>query len=154
MFLWQCRKKKTSKKMIMPKITISKKRRYDLFIFQTTEKNRVLNIHSMCNCSDHLFSINYSYGLTLLFLGYYRKLWRICDLICIYYLSVENYPCYLWLEIFGKLRICCWVWKTFVVKILVSYLWLFRLKSKPQFCKKIIHISCKVKVCYIWLFRV
>ena len=32
--------------------------------------------------------------LTLLFLGYFRKLWRICDLISIYYLSVENCPCF------------------------------------------------------------
>ena len=35
---------------------------------------------------------------------------HICDLISIYYLSVENCRCYLWIEIFDKLRICCWVW--------------------------------------------
>ena len=92
--------------------------------------------------------------LTLLFLGYFRKLWRICDLISIYYLSVENCPCYLWIEIFDKLRICCWAWPNFVEDILVSYLWLFWLKSKLQFCKKIIHVSCKVNVCYFWSFRV
>ena len=68
--------------------------------------------------------------LTLLFLGYFRKLWRICDLISIYYLSVENCPCYLWIEIFDKLRICCWVWPTFVEEILISYFWLFFAKIK------------------------
>ena len=31
------------------------KRRYSLFIFQKTEKNSVLNIHSISNCSDHFF---------------------------------------------------------------------------------------------------
>ena len=91
--------------------------------------------------------------LTLLFLGYFRKLWRICDLISIYYLSVENCPCYLWIEIFDKLRIYCWVWPNFVEEILVSYLWLFLLKSKLQFCKKIMHVNCKVNVCYFWSFR-
>ena len=64
--------------------------------------------------------------LTLLFLGYFRKLWRICDLISIYYLSVENCPCYLWIEIFDKLRICCWVWPNFCWanfgKLLVTFL--------------------------------
>ena len=30
-----------------------KRGRDDLFIFQKTEKNRVLNINSSCNCSDH-----------------------------------------------------------------------------------------------------
>ena len=41
--------------------TISKKGRYDLFIFQKTEKNRTLNIHSICNYSNHLFSVSYGY---------------------------------------------------------------------------------------------
>ena len=68
--------------------------------------------------------------LTLLFLGYFRRFWRICDLISIYYLSVENCPCYLWIEIFDKLRICCWVWPTFVEEILISYFWLFFAKIK------------------------
>ena len=68
--------------------------------------------------------------LTLLFLGCFRRFWRICDLISIYYLSVENCPCYLWIEIFDKLRICCWVWPTFVEEILVSYFWLFFAKIK------------------------
>ena len=48
--------------------------------------------------------------LTLLFFGYFRKLWHISDLIGMYYLSMENCPCYLWIKIFDKLRICCWVW--------------------------------------------
>ena len=43
--------------------------------------------------------------------------------------------------------------KTFVEQILVSYLWPFWLKSKLQFCKKIIQVSCFVKVCYFWSFR-
>ena len=38
--------------------------------------------------------------LTLFSPAYFRKLWRICDLISIYYL-------------FGRLRICCWVWPEF-----------------------------------------
>ena len=63
--------------------------------------------------------------LTLLFPGYFRKLSRIYDLIGIYYLSVENCPYYLWIQIFGKLRIC-WVWPNFCwgnfCKILVTFL--------------------------------
>ena len=63
--------------------------------------------------------------LTLLLLWYFRKLWRICDLISIYYL-MENYPCSLWIEIFDKLRICCWVWPKFCWanfgKLLVTFL--------------------------------
>ena len=51
--------------------------------------------------------------LTLLFPRYFHKLWRICDLISIYYLSVENCSCYLCIEIFDKLRICRWVWPNF-----------------------------------------
>ena len=35
--------------------------------FQKTEKNRVLNIHSICNCSDHLLPVNYGYGFDLTF---------------------------------------------------------------------------------------
>ena len=31
------------------------------FIFQKTEKNRILNIHSICNYSDYLFSVSYGY---------------------------------------------------------------------------------------------
>ena len=45
----------------MAKISNIKKRRYNLFIFQKTEKNRILNIHSICNCSEHLFSVSYDY---------------------------------------------------------------------------------------------
>ena len=85
--------------------------------------------------------------LTLLFPAYFRKLSRIRDLISIYYLSVENCPYYLWIEILDKLRIC-WVDETFVEEILVTYLWLFWLISKLQFCKKVIHVSFKVNVCY------
>ena len=44
-----------------------KKGRYDLFIFQKTLENRVLNIHSICNCSDYLFSVSYGYGFHLTF---------------------------------------------------------------------------------------
>ena len=39
--------------------------------------------------------------------------WRICDLINIYYLCVEDWPCNIRMEIFGKLRVCCWVWPNF-----------------------------------------
>ena len=64
--------------------------------------------------------------LTLLFLGYFRNLWRIYNLISIYYLSVENCPSYLWIEIFNKLRICCCVWPKFFwenfSKLLVTFL--------------------------------
>ena len=64
--------------------------------------------------------------LTLLFLGYFRKLWHICDLISIYYLSLENCPGYLWIEIFDKFRIHCWVWPNFCWenfgKLLVTFL--------------------------------
>ena len=95
-----------------------KKRRYNLFIFQKTQKNTILNIHSICNYSDHLFSVSYGYIFTSLYLilffpGYFRKLWCIYDLISIYYLSVENWPCNLCIEIFDKLKICCWVWPNF-----------------------------------------
>ena len=58
--------------------------------------------------------------LTLLFLGYFCKLRRITDLMKIYYLSVESCPCYWWIEIFDKLRICCWVWRNFG-KLLVTF---------------------------------
>ena len=84
--------------------------------------------------------------MNLLFPGYFCKFWRICDLISIYYLSVENWPCNLWIEIFDKLRICCWIWPKFCWG---NYLWLFWLKSKLQFCKKITHVSCKVNVCFL-----
>ena len=51
--------------------------------------------------------------LTLFSPAYFRKLWRICDLISIYYL-------------FGRLRICCWVWPEFCWgnfgKLLVTFL--------------------------------
>ena len=64
--------------------------------------------------------------LTLLFLRYFRKLWRICDLISIYFLSLENCPGYLWTEIFDKLRIYGWVWPNFCWgyfgKLLVTFL--------------------------------
>ena len=63
--------------------------------------------------------------LTLLSLWHFRKLWRICDLISVYYL-MESYPSYLWIEIFDKLRICCWVWPNFCWanfgKLLVTFL--------------------------------
>ena len=87
------------------------------------------------------------------FPGYFRELWCIYDLMSIYYLSMENWPCNLWIEIFDKLKICCWVWpNTFVQEISVSYLWLFWLKSKLQFYKKTTYVSCKVNVSYIWCF--
>ena len=92
--------------------------------------------------------------LNLLFLGYFGKLWRICDLISLYYLSAENCPCYLWIEIFDKLRICCWVWPNVCWGNFGKLLLKFFAKSKLQFCKKIIHVSCKVNVCYFWLLRV
>ena len=45
----------------MTKINSIKKRWYNLLIFQKTDKNRLLNIHSICNYSDHFFSVSYSY---------------------------------------------------------------------------------------------
>ena len=73
--------------------------------------------------------------LTLLFLKYFRTLWLICDLISIYYLSVKNCPCYLWIEIFDKyikdslLRL---------IKVLLRKFWyvtrdFFGLKSKTTY---------------------
>ena len=118
--------------MITTKISNIKKQTY-LFIFQKTEKNRILNIDSICNYSDHLFWVSSGYTfiyLILFFPGYFRKLWCIYDLISIYYLSVENWPCNLWTEIFDKLNICCWVWPNFFQEILVRYLWLFLGKIK------------------------
>ena len=35
--------------------------------YQKTEENSVLNIHSICTCSDHLFSFSYGYGFDLTF---------------------------------------------------------------------------------------
>ena len=131
----------------MTKINNIKKRRYNLFIFQKTEKNRVLNIHSIRDCSDRLFSVSYGYILSymfdLTFPRIFRKLWRICDLISIYYLSVENWPCNLWIEIFNKLRICCWVSPNFCWGIFGKLLGTF-----------FGHVSCKVNVCYFRSFRV
>ena len=73
--------------------------------------------------------------LTLLFLKHFRTLWLICDLISIYYLSVKNWPCYLWIEIFDKyindllLRL---------IKVLLRKFWyvtrdFFWLKSKTTY---------------------
>ena len=102
--------------MITAKISNIKKRRSNLFIFQKTEK--VMNTHIICNYSDHLFSVSYCYIFIVLYLilffpGYFLKFWCIYDLISIYYLLVENWPCNLWIEIFDKLKICCWVWPNF-----------------------------------------
>ena len=44
-----------------------KKRRNNLFIFQKTEKNTVLNIHSICKCSDNLSSASYGDILSFIF---------------------------------------------------------------------------------------
>ena len=112
---------------------------YDLFIFQKTEKNWVLNINTTCNCSDHLFSISCGYSLDLSFLWYFHKLWCICDLIGIYYL-MESYPCYLWIEIFDKLRIGCWVWPKFCWANFIGKL--SSLKETLCFRRKLIHVSC------------
>ena len=85
--------------------------------------------------------------LTLLFCQYFRKLWGI--------------------SLHGELPMLLMDWnlwqiedlllgltKLLLKKFWLSYLWLFWLKSKLQFCKKIIHVSCKVNVCYFWSFRV
>ena len=137
------------------------RRRYvhwDLFIFQKTQKNRILNIHTICNYSDHLFSVSYGYILSFLsdltFPGYFLKLWRISYLFSTYYLSAENWPCNLWVEIFDKLRIYCCSDQAFVEEILVSYLWLFLAKIKTSVLKKITDVNRKVNVCYFWSFRV
>ena len=58
---------KVSKKTITTKINNNKKRRHNLFIFQKTGKNRGLNIHSISNCSDHLFSVTFGYILSFMF---------------------------------------------------------------------------------------
>ena len=138
----------------------TKKRRYNLFIFQKTEKkNRILSIHKICNCSDYLFSVSYGYILSFMsgptFAGCFPKLWHIDDLTIIYYLYVENWPCNLLIENFDKLRIWCWVWPNYCWgnfgKLFMTF---FELKSKLQFSKKITHVSCKVNVCYFWSLRV
>ena len=90
--------------------------------------------------------------LTLLFLGYFRNLWRICELVYIFS------PWRIAQVTYGLKSLTNWGFtvgsdQTFVEDILVSYLWLLWLKSKLQFCKKIIHVSCKVNVCYSWSFR-
>ena len=107
---------------------------------------------------SHLLSINmvtcYVLFLILFFPGYFHNLWCIYDLISKYYPSVENWPCDLWIEIFDKLRTCCWISLNFCKEILVSYLLPFWLKSKLQINNKTAHIICKVNVCYFWLFRV
>ena len=114
-FLRRYRKTKTLKKTMATKISHIKKWRYNLFILQKTGKNRILTIHSIRNYSDHLFSVSYgdilSFILILFFSGYFCKLWCISDLISTYYLSMENWPCNLCIEIFDKLRICYWVWQ-------------------------------------------
>ena len=108
---------KIQEKMITAKISNIKKRRYKLSTFQKTDKIRILSIHSICNYSDHLFSVIYGYIFIsfisyLIFPVYFRKLWCIYDLIRTYYgeFSLENWSCNLWIEIFDKLRTCCWVW--------------------------------------------
>ena len=58
--------------------------------------------------------------LTLLFPGYFRNLWRICDLISIYYLSLQNCPCYLWIEILTNWGFTVGADQTFVEDILVK----------------------------------
>ena len=89
--------------------------------------------------------------LTLLFLAYFRKLWRIWDLISTYYLSVENYPCCLWIKISDKLKICCCVWPNFCWgnfgKLLVTFL----AKIKTTVLKD--NHPCKVHVCFFWSFK-
>ena len=65
-FLWRYRKMQGLKKTIMIKINNIKKQRCNLFIFQKTEPNWILNIYSICNCSDHLFSVSYGYLLSFM----------------------------------------------------------------------------------------
>ena len=45
----------------MKKTSNIKKQGYNLFISLKTKKNRIWNIHSICNYSDHLFSVSYGY---------------------------------------------------------------------------------------------
>ena len=45
----------------MTKISNIKKQIYNFFIFQKTEKNRIMTMHSICNYSDHLLSVSYGY---------------------------------------------------------------------------------------------
>ena len=89
--------------------------------------------------------------LTLLFLGYFRKLWRIWDLISTYYLSVENYLCCLWIKISDKLKICFCVWPNFCWgnfgKLLVTFL----AKIKTTVLED--NHPCKVNVCFFWSFK-
>ena len=67
LFIFQRRYRKTKvlKKSIRTKLNV-KKRRYNIFVFQKAEKNRILNIHSICNYSDQLFSVRYGYILIFL----------------------------------------------------------------------------------------
>ena len=141
----------------MTKISNIKTRRYNLFIFQKTEKNRILNIHSICNYSDDIFSqlwlhikfyvwsyfppdIFVSFDASMIQLVHIISLWKIGLLTCgLKYLTNWGFAV--------ESR------QTFIEEILVSYFWLFWLKSKLQFYKKTTHVSCEVNV-YFWSFRV
>ena len=102
-----------------------------IYSFSAAElnKNRVLNIHSICNCFTVCFQLVMVMVLTLLFHGYFGKLWCICDLISMSYLSVENCPCYSYgLKSLTKWGCAVRSNQTFVEELLVSYLWLVWLK--------------------------
>ena len=120
-FLWRWRKMKVSKKTITTKIN------NDMIFsfFRKLRKNEfwtyIAHVIVLTICFQSVMVMVF----TLLFIWYFRKLWCICDLISVYYL-MENYPCYLWIEIFDKLRICCCVWPKFCWvnfgKLLVTFL--------------------------------
>ena len=42
------------------------KRRYSLSIFEKNKKNRIFNIHSICDHFDHLFSVSCGYILNFM----------------------------------------------------------------------------------------
>ena len=126
-FLWRCRKTEVSKKAITAKINNIKKREDMSFaFFRKLRKIEFWTYIAYVIVLTICFQSVMVMVLTLLFLGYFRKLWRICDLIGIYYLSVENSPCYLRIKTWDKLRICCWVWPNFcwgnLGKLLVTFL--------------------------------
>ena len=52
---------KIQEKVITAKIKKKKKSIYNLFIFQKTDKIRILSMHSICNYSDDLFSVIYGH---------------------------------------------------------------------------------------------
>ena len=100
------------------------KRRYDLFIFQKTEKNKINLIIVIIQSVIVTVKLHIIMSdLTLIF----RKKWRICDLISIYYFSWRIVHVTRVLKSLANWRFLVRFDQTFVKEILVSYLWRFLL---------------------------